>query len=111
MKIKISEIKVKSKIIDEKELKAIINLDFGDFVIKGFRLQSSNFKNVLGDQLWLVPPSYPDQNRQYHPIFFIPNKNLWKELEKHILLEYRQQNKKYQQKKFGLNKDELASLY
>ena len=108
MEINIDEIKVKIKFIEEKKLKAIIGLDFGDFIIKGFRIMGSEFKNKHGDKLWLTPPSYQDSGGRYHPIFFIPNKELWEELEEKIWGEYYKQSDEYYKKKFDLKDDDLA---
>jgi len=105
MKINIEEIEVKIKFIEEKKLKAIIGLDFGDFAVKGFRVMESPHTNDCGLKLWLTPPSYPDKGGKYHPIFFVPEKNLWKLLEKRIWEEYQKQNDEHYKKKFDL-KDE-----
>lgn len=102
MNIKLNDIKVKIKIIEEKKLQAIISLDFGEFVIKGFRLSYSDIPNQQGDKLWLVPPSYRDSGGHYHPIFFIPDKPKWRTLEELICLEYKKQKEEYHKKRFGL---------
>lgn len=104
MKIKIGEIKVKIKIIEEEKLKAIIGLDFGDFVIKGFRIRQSEFENSRGDKLWLTPPAY-NGGGFYHPIFFVPDKELWAKLEDKIYSEYQKKKKEYHAKKFGIKAD------
>ena len=96
MKIKIDEIGLKIKITDGK-VKAIIGLDFGEFVVKGFRIQVSEHENENGEKLWLTPPSYKGPYK-WHPIFFMPDKELWKELEKKIYQEYHVQMKEYQKK-------------
>ena len=102
MKINIDEIEVKIKFIEEKKLKAIIGLNFGDFVIKGFRAMESEHINKHGEKLWLTPPSYRDSGGRYHPIFFVPNKELWQELEEKIWTEYDKQQEEYYKKKFDL---------
>ena len=79
MKIKIEEITTKIKILDDKKTKAIIGLDFGEFVVRGFRIQESQYKNEKGDLLWLTPPSYLGGGR-YHPIFFYQTKICGKSL-------------------------------
>lgn len=56
MQVNINEIKVKIKFIENKSLKAIISLDFGEFVIKGFRVQESSYNNENNQGLWLTPP-------------------------------------------------------
>ncbi len=105
MKINIDEIKVKIKITEEKKLKAIISLDFGDFLVKGFRAMESDYENDYGDKLWLTPPSYRDGGGKYHPIFFIENKELWKKVEEKIWSEYKKKKEDHYKKQFDL-KDE-----
>ncbi len=107
MKININEIGVKIKFLEQEKLKAIIGLHFGDFTIKGFRVMKSNYKNDYGDELWLTPPSYQGGNGSYHSIFYIPNKELWKELEKKIWNEYKKQKENYHKKQFDLDDDEI----
>lgn len=104
----IDEIKVKIKFIEEKKLKAIISLDSGVFIIKGFRIMESEFENKHGDKLWLTPPSYQDLGGRYHPIFFIPNKELWEELEEKIWKEYYRQRDEYYKKQFDLKDSDLT---
>lgn len=113
MKINIDEISVKIKFIEEKKLKAIITLDFGDFVVRGFRVQESNKKaNSKGDMLWLTPPSYRDGGGRYHPMFFIPDKeNLWHPLEEKIWEEYYKQKEEYYKKRFDIGDDDSGNLY
>lgn len=103
MKINIEEIEVKIKFVDQALLKAIITLDFGDFVVKGFRVMKSNYTDNNG--LWLTPPAYP-AGGEYHPIFFMPNKERWQELEKKIWEEYEIQREEFHKKQFDL-KDEI----
>lgn len=109
MKIKIEEITTKIKILDDKKTKAIIGLDFGEFVVRGFRIQESQYKNEKGDSLWLTPPSYLGGGR-YHPIFFVPDKELWKELESRIWKDYYEQLDKHYKKKFDLKDNEWDKL-
>ena len=107
MNINLDEIQVKIKFVEQKKLKAIITLDFGDFVIKGFRVMESEYKNESGDNLWLLPPSYKSGFGKYHPMFFMPDKEQWKELEKFLWDEYYRQSKEYNKKKFDLEDAEL----
>lgn len=102
MRIKIDEIQVKIKFVEEAQLKAILSLDFGDFIIKGFRVQESDHENDFGEKLWITPPSYRDRHGKYHPMFFIADKELWKELERKIWEEYKSQNSTQYQKRFGI---------
>ena len=103
MTINKDQIKVKIKFIEAQKLKAIIGLNFDDFVIKGFRVSESEFENDRGEKLWLTPPSYRDSGGRYHPIFFMPNKELWKELENLIWDEYEIQSEEHHNKRFDLD--------
>jgi len=107
MQINPNEIKVKVKFLEDKKLKAIISLDFGDFIVKGFRLMVSEFENKQGDKLWLTPPSYPGGGK-YHPIFFMPDKSLWEQLENKILAEYKKQDNERYKKMYGIDDGELS---
>jgi DNA-binding cell septation regulator SpoVG len=102
MKINLDEIQVKIKYLDDKKLKAIITLDFGDFLVKGFRVMESQYDNMSGDKLWLTPPTFL-RDGKYHPTFFMPNKDLWVSLEKKIWEEYKKQKNDYYEKIYGLN--------
>ncbi len=88
MDINFDEIEIKIKLVEKDSLKAIITLDFGCFVIKGFRVQTSNFPNAYGQNLWLTPPSYKSNFGKYVSIFFMPDKALWEQLEKKIWEAY-----------------------
>lgn len=107
MKIEIEEIEIKVKILDEKKTKAIIGLDFGDFVIKGFRIMESQFENRDGDKLWLTPPSYASAFK-HHPIFFMPDKELWKQLENKMYLAYKKESDNYHKKQYGITDEDLS---
>ena len=102
MKIDITEVDIKIKFLEQEKLKAIISLDFGDFTVKGFRVQKSEYENSKGDKLWLTPPSYQGGGGKYHPIFYIPNKDLWIDLENRIWDEYEDQLKEYHKKQFDI---------
>lgn len=104
MKLKIDEIIVKVKIVDEGKLKAIISLEFGDFLVKGFRIRSSEFTDTRGDKLWLMPPSYQG-GFKWHPIFFVPDKELWAKLENKIMSEYKNKSQEHYKKKYGIEGD------
>jgi len=105
MKINIEEIQVKTKFVDQAILKAIISLDFGDFTVKGFRVMKSPYKNDNGEELWLTPPSYQGAGGKYHPIFFIPDKELWKKLEEKVWKDYKIQREELYRKQFDLEKE------
>jgi DNA-binding cell septation regulator SpoVG len=107
MKINIDDITIKIKIIDEVALKAIVSLNFGDFVVKGFRVQKSKFDDEKGaPKPWITPPVYRAGNGTYHPIFYIPDKDLWSQLQSKIEHEYRIQTDEHYRKMYGLPKKE-----
>jgi len=106
----LNEIAIKVKFVEESKLKAIISLNFGEFTIKGFRVMTSEYKNCKGDKLWLIPPSYRDSAGKYHPIFFAPNKDLWKELENIIWDEYQKQQEEYYKKRFDMSKESIPII-
>jgi len=110
MKINKDEIVVKIKFTEARKIKAIISLDFEAFVIKGFRVQESQYENSRGDKLWLTPPSYQDGNGSYHPIFFMPNKEHWKELELKIWEEYDTQQKAHHIKRLDISDDDIPII-
>ncbi len=107
MKIDPDKILISMQLIDSKKIKAIINLDFSDFVIRGFRIMESRYANMHGDKLWLVPPCYRSEDSQdaakYHPAFFMPDKELWKELENRIWSAYAKQRDEYYRKQYRLD--------
>ena len=107
MKINLDEITVKAKIIENQKLKAIIGLDFGEFVVKGFRIMESEFENLRGEKMWLTPPSYRGVGR-YHPIFYIPDKELWQKLEMKIWEEYDKQVKEHYKKRLEITDDDIG---
>ncbi|OGN25935.1 MAG: hypothetical protein A3B17_01340 [Candidatus Yanofskybacteria bacterium RIFCSPLOWO2_01_FULL_45_72] len=106
----IEKIEIKVKIIEEKKLKAIITINFGDFVIKGFRVAESEYPNERGDKLWITPPSYRDGSGRYHPIFFMPDKELWEQLKKKMWDEYYRQLNEYHKKRFDLTDDNIPII-
>lgn len=110
MKINKDEITVKVKFTEAKKIKAIITLDFKSFVIKGFRVMESQYENVKGDKLWLTPPSYADSGGRYHPIFFLPDKELWREIEMKIWDEYEKQSIEHYRKRLDLSEDDIPII-
>lgn len=110
MKLDLREIAIKVKVLQDKKLQAIISLDFGgEFVVKGFRVQSSEFTNYKGDNLWLTPPSYKG-GVKWHPIFFMPDKEKWKELEMRIWDEFYRERDQFFKKFHGLKDDDLSGF-
>lgn len=110
MILDLEKIQIKVKVIEEKKLKAIISLDFGDYVVKGFRITDSVYANEQGEMLWLMPPSYRDGGGRYHPIFFMPDKEDWKRLEKRIFDEYHAQEKEYFKKRLDLTDEDIPII-
>jgi DNA-binding cell septation regulator SpoVG len=102
MSLNLDKLKVRVKPIEHEQLKAILSLDFGDWVIKGFRVLKSRYENQRGEMLWLVPPAYKDRNEKYHPIFFVTNKELWQALEERIWEEYHREMEAHYRKRFDL---------
>ncbi len=98
---------IKVKVVEEAKLKAIISVDFDGLVVKGFRIQNSEFANEQGENLWLVPPSYRDGGGRYHPIFYLTDKEAWKRLEKIIFEEYRLQRTEHFKKRLDLSDDDI----
>ncbi len=105
--IDINDLKFHVKCVEMQKLKAIVSIDFGDFTIKGFRVNFSNYKNEDGDELWITPPCYRDGNNRYHPIFYIPNKDLWGLLQKKIVKEYNKASEEHFKKRLDVNDIEL----
>jgi len=106
--LNIDDLKFQTKILEESKLKAIISIDFGDFVIKGFRINLSAYKNESGQNLWITPPSYKDGGEKYHPVFFIPEKALWKKLEQRLIIEYNKASNECYKKRFDIKDGEMA---
>jgi DNA-binding cell septation regulator SpoVG len=105
MKVNLDEIRVECKILETPKMKAIIAVDFGDFLVKGFRVLPSEHTNDRGDNLWLVPPSYRDAGGRYHPIFFMPEKDIWKKMENVVWDEYHKQNDAHFKKRLDIDLD------
>ncbi len=105
MKININEINVNIKILEDKKTKAILSLDFGEMVVKGFRITESQYENKLGEKLWLLPPSYLGGGR-YHPIFFMPDKGQWGLLEDKIWKEYKEKKDSHYKKMLGVTDEQ-----
>lgn len=99
--IKADDLKFHFKIIEAEKLKAIVAIDFGDFKIKGFRIYLSKYENTF----WVTPPCYKDHGGRYHPIFFLPNKELWEKVKFRLLDEFHKASEEYYKKRFDLNDD------
>ena len=107
MTLNVNDIRIKVKITEGK-LKAIVGIDLGDFTIKGFRIQESQYEHKAagGRKLWLTPPSYADKGGRYHPIFYIPDKILWERLEAKIWEAYDKEYKRHYEKVYDLDENE-----
>jgi len=99
-----ADLKVSVKIVEQKKLMAIASIDFGDFIIKGFRIYHSDYKKEGSDEaeLWIVPPSYRDGGGKYRPIFFAPDKELWRAIEVKISEAYQQASDEHYKKRFDM---------
>lgn len=104
--IKIDDLKFCFKIVEMDKLKAIVSIDFGDFKIKGFRVNTSDYENERGEKIWITPPSYRDGGGRYHPIFFTSNKELWKKIESKLLDEYHKASTEHYKKRIGLDDEQ-----
>ena len=109
MKIDLEKIFIKVKILQDENTKAIISVDFGDFVVKGFRVQKSQFENYKGDLLWITPPSYRG-GPKWHPIFFMPDKELWNKFETKLWEEYYKQSDEFYKKFMGVTDEDLKDI-
>jgi len=112
MKVDIEKTHIGVKILEgEGKLKAVIKIDFGDFVIRGFRIQESQFENpkANGKKLWLTVPSYQSAGK-YRPLFFMPEKTLWEELENKVWEAYEIESKRHYQKRFNLKDEDVETL-
>lgn len=109
MKVNVEEIIVKVKLTEGK-LKAIVALDFGDFVLRGFRIQDSDYENERGERLWLTPPVYRG-GVKYHPIVFFTDKDLWGRIQKKIWDSYDEALKTRYTKAYDLSEQEAAEYF
>lgn len=88
MELNLDDIEIKVRLVDSGTLKAIVAIDFGLFTVKGFRVQTSTFANAYGQNLWLTAPSYKSNQGKYQYIFYMPDKELWHDLEDKIWKAY-----------------------
>lgn len=111
MNLNPKEVKIIIKLIDEPKLKAIISLDFGDFLVKGFRIiTSKKYPNQKGDLLWFVPPAY-NGGGKWRPLFFCPNKELWKEVESIVFEEYYRQQRRIMAERMDVEGVDLDNIF
>ncbi len=111
MNVDLDVISIKVKVLEGQKLKAIISVDFGDLIVKGFRVMESQYPNLKGDKLWLTPPSYPSAGGKYRPIFFMPEKGLWEALQAKIWNEYYKQTNSHYQKRMGVQDEEIEKIF
>lgn len=107
LNIGINDLKFRVKCVEMQKMKAIVAIDFGDFIIKGFRVNFSNYKDEDGNELWITPPCYRDGNGKYRPIFFMPNKELWGAIKKKIIEEYKKAQEEHFKKRLDVEDIEL----
>ena len=111
LNIDINDIKFVVKVLETPKLKAIIAIDLGSIKIKGFRVNFSNYKNDNhGEALWVIPPSYQDSGGKYHPIFYMPDKELWHAIEKRLVEAYKKEYEKHFKKRFDLKDEEINNI-
>lgn len=109
MNIDTEKIVIKVKLTEGK-LKAIVALDFGDLVIRGYRIQESNYPNSKGDKLWITAPSYRGGGG-YHPMAFMPDKDLWERVQGKIWDSYYKATKKRYTKAYDISEEEADELF
>ncbi|MDD5146889.1 MAG: hypothetical protein PHN39_04100 [Candidatus Pacebacteria bacterium] len=109
MTIDVEKIGIKIKLTEGK-LKAIVGLDFGDVIIRGFRIQESQHENDRGEKIWVTPPSYLGGGK-WHPIAFFSDKDLWKKIEGKIYDAYAEVMKKRLTKAYGLSEEETSQYF
>lgn len=92
MNIDINHIRVKINLTKDTKLLATAIVEYGPFVIKGFRITDSKYVDEVGDKLWVQPPSYINAEKKYSPLFFCEDKNLWNGIKKKVIEEYKKTN-------------------
>jgi len=82
------EISIAIKLVNTDQLKAICSINYGDHVIRGFRIAPSKFQDeASGEYLRVLPPAY-GVGGETHLAFFMENKESWKELVNKIIQKY-----------------------
>ena len=104
LNISINDIEIRFKMLENLKLKAIATITFGDIIIKGFRVQSSDFGTGNDIPLWVDAPSFFLKGT-YRPMFFIENKALWKAIEQKVIAEYHIQLNEHYEKRMETASD------
>lgn len=71
--------------VDTGNLRAFVNLRYGDFMIKGFKVLEKK-----GGGLWVAPPSKPCKNTTsgYTDMVYLPDRDRREAFERFVLDEY-----------------------
>lgn len=79
---------IKRKEPPEKNIAALVTLDYLNMKIKGFRIYCKT-DLITGEVLrWVGPPQYMNYARKKYSSLFWMERELWKELETRILNDY-----------------------
>lgn len=104
MDINPQKIKYKVKLSNNGKNLATVALDFGTVVIKGFRIRESEFKKH-NENLWITPPVF--KNGSVFVPIVIFQKEIWEEIEKEIIINYKKVEK--ESKKENTKSDKIVS--
>ena len=81
------KMKCNVKVVDFGAVKALVSVEYGDIVIRGFRVMDKE-----GSEPWVAMPCrefVKDQERQYMDIVFLPDAKKRDEFTAKILKEYK----------------------
>ena len=109
MNIKIDEISIEIKLSDKEKTKARVDLRFGEWEIRGFRLSVSEHENenLERQKLWLQPPSIPvGRTGKWFQIVRLDDKEQWKKFERIVFDKYTEE-----QLKNSKADDEIENLW
>lgn len=98
MEIDPEAVKFRVRIMEDPKTKALVTIDFGELVIKGYRIMVSSFTGEHGENLWVVPPAY-NSKAGWKPIVHIVRKDKWKDIETRIVRQYAKDFKAYAETK------------
>lgn len=90
MKININDIKVKIWIISNPKgyERAIASIKIDPISISGLRVLENDEEHKAISTHWVAPPAYKTRGGKYQTIFWLSDKELWKEIEMKIIQEY-----------------------
>lgn len=82
--------KIRVTIKESGELLALVQVEFKDFTIKGFRIWKNKKQNEYGSYCWVQPPMYLNKYAKngWDPIIYFTNEQDYKYLSSEILNEY-----------------------